>query len=91
MVANLHIIADQGTLGNNYPGSLMATDERELGGERPVAVDGVEVGVADTRVLDVDEDFIRAGLLDGDLHVLDGAAGLLDDLRPLLCGDGHAG
>ena len=40
--------------------------------------------MADTRVLDVDEDLIRAGLLDGDLLVFDGTTGLLEDLRVLL-------
>ena len=62
----------------------MATDERELGGEWPVAIDGVEIGVADTGVLDVDEDFVWAWLGDWDLLVLDWTAGLLNDL-PMLC------
>jgi hypothetical protein len=52
----------------------------------------VQVSVADARVLDVDENLIGAGLLYGDLLVLDGASGLLDDLRPLLLGNGrHVG
>lgn len=48
--------------------------------------------MADAGKLDVDEHLIRAGLLDWNLLVLDGAAGLLDDLRPLLgwdLGGGH--
>jgi hypothetical protein len=53
----------------------------------PVAIHGVEISVADTRVLDVDENFIWAGLLNGNLLVLDGTTGLLDDLRPLLLWD----
>lgn len=65
----------------------MAADEGQLGGQWPVAVDGVQVGVADSRVLDVDEDLVRGGLGDGNLLVLDGAAGLLNDLGPLLGGD----
>jgi hypothetical protein len=82
VVANLDVL-DKVALGNDDTGTLVATDERELGRERPVTVDGVEIGVADTRVLDVDEDLIRAWLLDGDLAVFDGTTGLLDDLRPL--------
>jgi hypothetical protein len=44
--------------------------------------------MANTRVLDVDENFIWAGLLDWNLLVLDGTAGLLDDLRPLFLRNG---
>ena len=40
--------------------------------------------MANTRVLDVDENLIRTRLLYGDLLVVDGATSLLDDLRPLL-------
>ena len=52
--------------------------------QRPVTIDGVEICVADTRVLDVDENLIRAWLLDWNLLVLDGATSLLNHLRPLL-------
>jgi hypothetical protein len=52
--------------------------------QRPVAVDGVQVSVAHTRELDVDENLVRSWLLDGNLLVVDGTTGLLDDLRPLL-------
>lgn len=62
----------------------MATNKGQLCGKWPVTVDGVEVCVADTGVLDVQEDFIRTWLGDGDLLVDDGATSLLDDLRPLL-------
>lgn len=55
--------------------------------ERPVAVHGMEISVADTRILDVDKDFVRGWLLDGDLSVVDGATGLLDNLRPLFLGN----
>lgn len=47
----------------------MATDEGHLYGEGPVTVLGVEIGVADARVLDIDEDLIGAGLLDVNLLV----------------------
>jgi hypothetical protein len=40
--------------------------------------------VAHTRELDVDENLVRSWLLDGNLLVVDGTTGLLDDLRPLL-------
>ena len=39
--------------------------------------------MADSGVLDVDQDFIGAWLLYGDLLVLDGSTSLLDDLSPL--------
>lgn len=52
--------------------------------------------MADTRVFDVDKNLIWAGFLYGDLLVLDGAAGLFNDLCPLLLrnaahGDGGGG
>jgi hypothetical protein len=50
----------------------------------PVAVYSVEISMADTRVLDVDKNLIWAGLLYGNLLVVDGPTGLLDDLCPLL-------
>lgn len=43
--------------------------------------------MADTGVLDVDEDLIRTRLLNGNPLVIDGAASLLNDLRPLLGGN----
>lgn len=49
----------------------MAANEGEFGGEGPVALDGVEVGVADTGVFDINEDLVRTGLLDGDLLVVE--------------------
>ena len=58
----------------------------------PVSVHSVQISVADTRVLDVDKNLIGAGLLYGNLLVLDGASGLVDDLRPLLLWNGrHVG
>lgn len=59
--------------------------------QRPIALPCVEVGVADARKLDVDEDFIGAGLCHGDLPVLEGSTCLLNDLSPLLLGNlgGH--
>lgn len=64
------------------------TENEIMAYQWPVAVDSVKICVAYTRILDVDEDLIRAGFLDGDLLELDGTAGLLDDLCPLLGWDG---
>jgi len=82
VVTNLNVI-HKVTLGHDDAGTLVTTDERKLGWKRPVTIDGMQVGVADTRVLDVDEDLIWAWLLDWDLLVDDWTTGLLDDLRPL--------
>lgn len=49
--------------------ALVAANEGHLGGERPVALHGVQVGVADAGVLDVDEHLVGAGLRNGDLLV----------------------
>jgi hypothetical protein len=92
VVANLDV-NDLVALCNHNTCTLVTTDERELGRERPVAVHGVQVSVADTRELDVDEDLIGTGLLDVNLLVLNWAAGLLNDHSHLLGGDrrGHVG
>lgn len=50
----------------------------------PVSIDGVEISMADTRVLDIDEDFIMTWLLYWDLLILHWSTCLLDNLRPLL-------
>lgn len=86
MVANLDVL-DELSLGNNDTSTLVASYQRKLGRERPVTVDGVEVRVADTRVLDVDQDLVWAWLLDWDLLVLDWSSGLFNDLSPLLLWD----
>lgn len=56
-------------LGYYNTGAFVPADEREFGWKRPVTHHGVEIGVADARVLDVDEDFIRARFLDRDFLV----------------------
>lgn len=57
----LHLnVLDQVALSHDYSSTLVAADKREFGREGPVAVHGVQVSVADTAVLDVDEDFVRA-------------------------------
>ena len=57
-------ILDQLAAGYHDTGTFVAAYEGQLGGEGPVAVDGVEVGMADARVFDVDENFVRARLGD---------------------------
>jgi len=47
----------------------VASNKRELGRQWPVTIDGVEIRVADTGVLDVDENLIRAWLLNWDLLI----------------------
>ena len=69
----------------------MATNKRQFSGQRPIALHGMQVCVADSRVLDVDEHFVGTGLLDGNLLVFDGTAGFLDHAGPLLGGDGGGG
>jgi hypothetical protein len=49
---------------NDDTGTFVSTDKWKLGGQWPVTVHGVEISVADTRVLDVDENLIWTGLLD---------------------------
>jgi len=82
MVANLNVV-DKITSGYDNTSTLVTADERKLGWQWPVTVDGVKISVADTGELDVDEDLIWTWLLDWDLLVLDWTAGLFDDLSPL--------
>ncbi len=68
MVTELDV-GDEGTSLDDNTGTFVSTDEGELDGQRPVAVHGVEIRVADTGELDVDENLIGANLGDGDLLV----------------------
>lgn len=86
MVANLNVL-DEFSLGNNDAGTLVSTYEWKFGWEWPVAIDGVQVGVADTRELDVDQDLVWTGLLHWNLLVLDWSSSLFNDLSPLLLGN----
>lgn len=86
LVANLDVL-DERTGLDNGTSTLVATDKGNLDGQGPVALHGVEVGVADTGVLDVDEDLIGTGLLDIDLLVDRALADGLDDLGHLLLGN----
>lgn len=86
MVTNIDL-ADEFTTSNDDTSTLVATNKRKLGWQGPVTVQGVKICVADTGVLDVDENLIRTRLGDGNLLVLEWTASLLDDLGPLLLGD----
>ena len=71
VVANLNVV-DQLATGDDNTSAFVTTDEGHLDGQGPVALHGVEIGVAHTRELDVDEDLIGTGLSDGNLLVLGG-------------------
>jgi hypothetical protein len=86
VVANIDL-ADEFTTSDDNTSTLVATNKRKLGWEGPVTVQCVEICVADTSVLDVDENLIRARLGNGNLLVLEWAASLLDDLSPLHLGN----
>lgn len=70
---------------------LVSSDQRELGLERPVALAGVEVGVADTGALEADEALAGLevfGLADGVVvDDVEGGGLILDDGRLLGLGD----
>jgi len=68
IVTNFNII-DEGPAGNDDTGTFVSTNKWELGCQWPITVNGVQISVADTRVLDVDENLIRTGFLDGNLLV----------------------
>ena len=55
LLADLDIL-DKLAASDNNTGTLVATNKRQLGVEGPVTLPGVEIGVADTGELDVDED-----------------------------------
>jgi hypothetical protein len=71
LLADLDIL-DKLAASDNDTSTLVATNKRQLGVEGPITLPGVEISVADTGELDVDEDLVSGGLLDGNLLVLDG-------------------
>jgi hypothetical protein len=79
--------SDEFTTSNNDTSTFVTTNKRKFGWQGPVAVQCVEICVADTGVLYVDEDFIRCRLGNGNLLVLEWTASFLDDLGPLHLGD----
>ena len=62
-------ISDERTALDDNTSTLVSTDKRKLDGQRPVTVHGVEISVADTRVLDVDKNLIWTTFWDGNLLV----------------------
>ena len=76
-------VLDETAHSNDNTSTLVSTDEWKFGGEWPVTIHGVQVGVADAGVLDVHEDLIWTWFLYWNLLVNDWTASLLDDLRPL--------
>jgi hypothetical protein len=71
LLADLDIL-DKLAASDNNTGTLVATNKGQLGVKGPVTLPGVEIGVADTGELDVDQDLIGTRLLNGNLLVLDG-------------------
>lgn len=73
----------------------MTANEGQLRLNRPVAVAGVQVGVADTRAIELNETLAGLellGLLDGVVvDDLEGGVRLLDDRRLLSLGDSELG
>lgn len=80
VISNLNLL-NKLAARDDDTGSLMASDQGQLGLQRPVTVEGVEVGMADAGVFDIDEDLVRTWLLDRNFLVVDWAAFLLKDLR----------
>ena len=64
VVANLKV-GNVLTLGNNDTSTFVATNKGKLGSKGPVTLPGVEISVADTGVLDIDENFVRGRSGDG--------------------------
>jgi hypothetical protein len=58
----LYARADRGDISNTF----MSRDERQCGFDGPIAVGRVQIGMADARRLDVDENVTGAGLWNGD-------------------------
>jgi hypothetical protein len=79
IITNLDVLHEF-TSGYDNTSTFVSTNQWELRCQWPVAVDGVEIGVADTRVLDVDENLIWAGLLNWDLLV-DDSCGSLESFK----------
>jgi hypothetical protein len=78
MVTNLNILYEF-TPCYDDTSTFVSTHQWELCWQGPVTVDSVEISVANARVLDVDENFIWAGLCNWDLLVDDS----YDELEPL--------
>lgn len=62
-------ITNQGSKANNDTSTFVSADQRKLGRYWPIAVDGVKISVTDTRIFDVDENLIWAGLSNRNLFI----------------------
>ena len=62
-------VLDKGPALHNNTSTFVSTDKGELDGQRPVTVHGMEIGVADTRELDVNQNFIWANFWNWDLLI----------------------
>jgi hypothetical protein len=71
IVAKCNIL-NKGSESNYYTSTLVSAHKRELCCQWPITIYGMEIGMAYSGVLDVDENLIRARLLDWDLLVDDG-------------------
>lgn len=88
VVSNFKLI-DEFTRGDDHASSFMSAHERKLQIEGPVTLHGVQVGVANSGIPDLDQNLVRARLCNGDLLVNKGSTFLLDHLGPLLLRDSH--
>jgi hypothetical protein len=59
-------VLDERSTSYNNTSTFMSTDKWKLGWQWPVTVHSVQVCVANAGVFDVDENFVRAWLLNGD-------------------------
>jgi hypothetical protein len=74
ILADLDIVNEIAFSYNNTS-TFVTTNERKLGCQWPISIDSVEIGVADTRVLDVDQNLVWTWFLDWDLLIDDGCKG----------------
>lgn len=71
MIPDLYILNKLSTgYDNSCP--FMATNKRQFGWQGPITIHSVKISMANTRVFNVDEDLVWAGLLYWDFLVDDG-------------------
>jgi hypothetical protein len=78
MITNLDVF-HKFTSSYDDTSTLVPTDQWKLRWQWPVAIDGMEISVADARVLDIDKNLIWARLWNWDLLV-DNSCGELEPL-----------
>jgi hypothetical protein len=72
-------VRDAGAHGGDMTDAFVTRDERRLGLHRPIAVRGMQVGVADAARRDPDEDLAGAGVRHGNLLDNEGLPEFTDD------------